>query len=282
MLSRLISELQNQTTENLFTYSVVIVDNDVNKSAQVTVSDWKQKSAIHIEYFCEPDQNIALARNKALANSKGNLIAFIDDDEFPERTWLFNLFKALKNYGADGILGPVIPHFEIKPPSWVIKSRLFDRPTLPSGHVLKWTETRTGNVLLKKEIISKVDKWFDPAFGSGGEDRDFFKRLIDNGHRFIWSNESYVFETVPPHRWNRIILLKRALLRGKMSFKRAKSKPLSVLYSLMAVTIYLPCLPLFVVLGQNYFMIYLIKIFDHIGKLAAFLRINLVKEKYVG
>ena len=35
-------------------------------------------------------QNIALARNKAIENAKGDFIAFIDDDEFPLDQWLLN------------------------------------------------------------------------------------------------------------------------------------------------------------------------------------------------
>ena len=41
-------------------------------------------SGCRVKYCVEPRQNIALARNKALQNAEGDLIAFIDDDEFPD------------------------------------------------------------------------------------------------------------------------------------------------------------------------------------------------------
>ena len=282
MLSNLLNKLQDQVTENQFAYSVVVVDNDANQSARDIVTDWKQKSAIQIDYFCEPEQNIALARNKAVENAKGNLIAFIDDDEFPENQWLLNLYKYITHYQSDGILGPVLPYFEKEPPRWVLKGRFFDRPAHSSGYVLPWTDTRTGNVLLKKALFKIGQKWFDPSFGSGGEDRNFFRRMIEAGYVFVWSNEAPVFETVPPNRWNKRTLIKRALLRGKVAFNSANSKPLSVLYSIVAIITYSCYLPLFFFFGQHIFMKYLIKNCDHLGKVAAFLGIDLVTEKYVG
>lgn len=282
LLRQLLTKLEAQQTTGLFDYSIVIVDNDKQKSANETVSAYKKQSQINISYFVEPEQNIALTRNKAIENTTGDFIAFIDDDEFPENHWLLNLYKAINHYQSDGILGPVLPYFENKPPDWVLKGQFFDRPTHPSGYVLAWTDTRTGNVLFKKSLFKRGHQWFDPAFGSGGEDRDFFKRMINTGCIFIWSNEAPVFETVPPMRWERKILLKRALLRGKMAFNAAESKPLSVAQSLVAIMIYSLCLPIFLIISHHIFMKYLIKLCDHLGKVTAFLRINLINEKYVG
>ncbi len=281
LLTRLLSKLEEQKTEDQFNYDIVIVDNDDQQSARETVNSFAKESKISIHYYVEPEQNIALARNKAIINATGDYVALIDDDEFPENQWLLNMFKAINNYQSDGILGPVLPHFEQEPPLWVLKGHFFDRPTHPSGYVLEWQNTRTGNALLKKDIFKTSQKLFDPVFGSGGEDRDFFKRMINEGYVFRWCNEAPVFETVPPSRWTRAVLLKRALLRGKMALNSAKSKHMSVLYSIVAIVIYSCCLPLFFILGQHIFMKYLIKTCDHLGKFFTFLGINVVKEKYI-
>lgn len=282
LLRRLLTKLESQQSDGLFDYSIVIADNDKFKSACQTVTDYASESRINISYYVEPEQNIALARNKAIENATGDFIAFIDDDEFPENQWLLNLYNAINHYQSDGILGPVLPHFEKEPPQWVLKGRFFDRPAHPTGHILEWTKTRTGNALLRKNVFKPGDKWFDPVYGSGGEDRDFFRRLIGSGCVFVWSNEAPVFETVPPTRWDKIILIRRALLRGKMALNSSNSKTLSVLYSVAAIVIYSCCLPIFFILGQHIFMKYLIKDCDHLGKVAAFLGIDLVTEKYVG
>lgn len=281
-LTRLLSKLENQDTKDFFDYSIVIVDNDKSESARQTVESYARQSKISISYYVEPEQNIALARNKAIENAKGEFIALIDDDEFPDKHWLLNLYNAVNLYKSDGILGPVIPHYEKEPPEWVKKGRFFDRPSHPTGYLLGWKNTRSGNALLRRDIFRKVHKWFDPAFGSGGEDREFFKREIEKGRVFAWCNEASVYETVPPKRWQRTVLMKRALLRGKMALNAAGSKPVSVLKSVVAAVIYTIILPLFMIAGQHVFMKYLIKTCDHLGKIMAFMGVDLVREKYVG
>jgi succinoglycan biosynthesis protein ExoM len=280
-LKRLLSELEKQETEARFDYSIVIVDNDKCESARQTVETYAHQSMLKIRYFVEPVQNIALARNKAIENASGELIALIDDDEYPCEGWLVALHKAIKGFSSDGVLGPVLPHYEKKPPNWVLKGRFFDRPSHPNGNVLGWENTRTGNGLLRKDLFLKGSKWFDPAFGSGGEDRDFFRRRIGEGCVFVWCREAVVFETVTQNRWKRRVLMKRGLLRGKMALAATKSKPLSVLSSLAAATIYTACLPLLFVMGHHFFMKYLVKDCDHLGKVLASLNVDWVKEKYV-
>lgn len=282
MLGTLLSKLDEQETEGLFDYSIVIVDNDRSESARQIADSHARQSKISVDYYVEPEQNIALARNRAIENAKGEFIGLIDDDELPSKNWLLNLYKSLNLYESDGILGPVLPNYEKEPPRWVLKGRFFVRPVHPTGCVLAWNSTRSGNALLRRELFRKDRNWFDPAFGSGGEDRDFFKRMIEDGRVFVWCNEAPVYETVPQKRWQRTILLKRALIRGKMALNAAKSKPVSVLKSAVAIAFYTMGLPLFMIAGHHIFMKYLIKNFDHIGKVLAFIGVDLVREKYIG
>ena len=158
LLRRLLTKLEEQQTDGLFDFAVVVVDNDKLGSAYQTVSEYAIQSAISINYFVEPEQNIAMARNKTIENAKGDYIGFIDDDEFPESQWLLKLYKAILHYEADGILSPVLPHFEISPPSWVLKGKFFERHAPATGQVLDWQNTRTGNALLKKDLfIEQLD-----------------------------------------------------------------------------------------------------------------------------
>ena len=115
-LKRLLEKLQEQSTGGLFSFSAVVCDNDATQSAAPIVSAARENATIDITYCCEPRQNIALARNKALEQAHGDFVAFIDDDEFPVADWLQSLLSACDTYGADGVLGPVRPHFESPPP----------------------------------------------------------------------------------------------------------------------------------------------------------------------
>ncbi len=282
LLKKLLSKLEQQETNGLFDYSAVVVDNDVAESARNTVESFAKQSDLAISYHVQPEQNIALARNKAVENAKGDYIAFIDDDEFPDKKWLQKLCEAQVQYKSDGALGPVLPYFEKEPPGWVVKGNFFDRPAHSTGQVLSWKNTRTGNALLKRELFKPGHLWFNPDFGSGGEDRDFFRRKIEEGHVFVWCDEAPVFETIPPVRWKRTVLLKRAMIRGKMALNSSGSRVTSVFKSMIAVVLYAVSLPFVCVVGHHVFMKYLIKECDHLGKVFAFLGIDLLKEKYVG
>jgi succinoglycan biosynthesis protein ExoM len=281
LLEHLLKELQNQKTDQLFTYSIVVVDNDFTKSAESSVASVKEKSLVEINYFFEPEQNIALARNKAVQNAKGDFIAFIDDDEYPENTWLYQLYRTFVTYNVDGVLGPVKPHYDTLPPKWIMKGRMHERPSHTTGTVLDWTNTRTGNVLIKKNLLDDNNNMFRSEFGSGGEDRDFFRRLIERNHVFIWCNEAPVYETITAERLTRSFMMRRALLRGKMSLVHPTFGMADVFKSIAAVSVYTLILPVLLFLGHHRFMKYLIKNFDHIGRLLAICHIDVIKEKYV-
>jgi glycosyltransferase involved in cell wall biosynthesis len=269
--------LQDQKSHGVFTYNMVVVDNDCTGSARQTVEDFKRNSSIPISYFLEPEQNIALARNKAVENAEGDFIAFIDDDEVPGDSWLFNLLHAYEEFGADGVLGPVLPYYDVDPPKWIIDGKFYERPSHRNGEVLHWKNTRTGNVLLRRDLFNDGDNRFRREFGSGGEDRDFFRRMIAKGFCFVWCAEAPVYEAVTAERCTRSFMLRRALLRGQLPYFTT----VDFVKSLFAVPLYTTFL-FFLFFGSHHlFMKYLIKICDHIGRIFSFFGVHLIEDKYV-
>ena len=280
LLRRLLQDLREQETGGLFTYSILVVDNDSQGSAKAVVSEFAAERKIRADYYIQPEQNIALARNTAVEHAPGDFIVFIDDDESPVQRWLLTLFKACRKFNAHGALGPVHPRFEETPPAWFVAGKFSDRPTYPTGFVIDWRKGRTGNTLLKKEIFEGVTQPFRPEFRTG-EDQDFFRRMIDKGYFFVWCNEAVAFEVVPPIRWNRVFLLKRALLRGHTSVAHPTFSARDILTSLVAAPIYILALPFALAIGQGKFMSILVRLFDHIGRLLGCVGINPIKEPYV-
>jgi glycosyltransferase involved in cell wall biosynthesis len=279
LLPRLLNTLAGQETGGLFTYSITVVDNDGSRSAEATVAEYAAGSSIPVRYCVEPRQNIALARNKAVEHSQSEFIAFIDDDEFPIRTWLLTLFNNCLEYDVDGVLGPVKPHFDESAPRWVIEGKFYERETYPTGLVIDWRKGRTGNVLLKKSLFTDPTP-FNPDFRTG-EDQEFFHRMINAGHKFIWCNEAVAFEVVPPIRWKRTFMLRRALLRGAMEPKAPDFGARSIAQSALAVFAYVAALTVVWIFGHHKFMSVLIRLCDHLGKLLAATGIEVVKDQYV-
>lgn len=277
-LKRLLNELLRQKTEGRFTYSIVVADNDCLRSAEMCVAQIATTTATPICYCVEPRQNIALARNKAMEHADGEFLAFIDDDEFPARDWLLNLFGACTER-VDGVVGSVKRHFEGRPPKWIVKGGFYERATFPTGHQIDWRQGRTNNVMIRTRIVPPEPQPFRPEFRSG-EDQDFFRRMIEQGCFFIWCNEAVVYETVPPVRWKRAFLLRRALLQGSASALHPTFGPAEAAKSLVALPLYLLALP-FTLLSPSRFMLLLVRICDHAGKLLAIVRINPIKEPYI-
>lgn len=280
MLRRLLDRLNDQQAEGLFSYSVVVADNDAMGSAQDAVAAFSSTTHATVTYCVEPRQNIALARNKAIENATGDFVAFIDDDELPTGRWLLTLFKACNEFQVDGVLGPVMPYFDKEVPNWVVKGKFYERPTYPTGFVIDWTKGRTGNVLLRRLLFTSGEPPFRPEFRSG-EDQDFFRRMIERGHVFVWCNEAVAYEIVPPARWRCSFMLRRALLRGTLSPVHPTFGVPHIAKSLIAVPAYTAGLPIALILGRHRLVALLTKLFTHLGTLLACLGIELIKDAYV-
>jgi len=279
MLEELLRKLGQQKTGGLFTFEVVVADNDARQSAEDLVRQLAGAVPVRLTYCAEPVANIARARNKALAHARGDLLAFIDDDEFPTEQWLLSLFETREATGADAVLGPVVPHFEHEPPRWVTKGRFFHRPMYPTYRSINWWEGRTGNVLFSRECLKSVEPPFRDVFAAAGEDVDFFRRLAQKGRRFVWCNEAVVFEHVPASRCTRRYLLRRAALRGS-TFPKLRTRRLSAaLKSLVALPCYTVALPLLAIAGHHVFLKYLIKVLDHGARLLALAGLPIVSER---
>ena len=93
--------------------------------------------------------------------------------------------------------------------------------------------------MLRRAIFDNGENLFKREFGSGGEDRDFFRRMIAKGLRFVWCAEAPVYESVPAERCRRSFMLRRALLRGQLPHFTG----IDFLKSLFAVPLYTASLP---------------------------------------
>jgi glycosyltransferase involved in cell wall biosynthesis len=276
LLARLLDSLDALDTDGSFTWSVVVVDNDAAGSARATA---EQPRRIECRYFIEPEKNIAKARNRTLANSRGDFVAFLDDDEFPVPAWLSLLLATCAKTGADGVLAPVEPHFESAPPRWLVKSGVFHRPRHVTGTPIGLSDARTGNVLMKRQLIAADAEPFDTRFGNGGEDVDFFRRKMAAGKRVTWCDEAIAYESVPPGRATPGYFLRRALLRGQNSIRQRAGRARKVVTSLVAVPVYTLLIPLLGLGGRHRVMPWLIKWCDHFSRLCAVVGVRLVKER---
>jgi len=204
-------------------FEVIVADNDCEQSGSQIVEKFKaafQDKGIPLFYLVESVQNIALARNRSLKPARGELVAFIDDDERPLLHWLQNLYTALIETNADGVWGPVIPNIPESFPEWMRRSKLFQRPTQKNNSAVRSGSMRTGNAIIKRSLLGMRDGLFDKDLGkTGGEDSDLFTWLQQQRFKFVWAEHAPVVEQIEEKRryirWH----LRRAY-RGGWTYSR--------------------------------------------------------------
>lgn len=187
------------------TVRVVVCDNDPDASAQGVCNG-------RATYVHEPAPGIAAARNALLEASAGDdLIAFIDDDEWPEPGWLDALVDTGDRFAADVVTGAVVSDFDEPIPDSLVRS--FERPRQATGTAAAWP--RTGNVLLRRAVLEDPTLRFRDSYGlSGGSDSMLFLELARRGTTMVWSDEAVVHESVPASRTTLRWVVRRAFRLG--------------------------------------------------------------------
>jgi succinoglycan biosynthesis protein ExoM len=219
LLKRLLTSLVKQTFPDGVEMEIIVVDNDVEKSAENLVCGFQDLSAVPLHYFVEPVKSISLARNLAIKAAHGQYLLFIDDDEKASPEWLLHLLKTLKRYDADAVFGQVLPEFNRDTPAWMQNNELFAYTVTVTG--CKALDKYAGNCIIKASLLKQMEAPFDPRYGStGGEDTHLFDRLEQEGARFFYCREAWVAEYLPPARTCLSYLLRRGFKGGNAHTRR--------------------------------------------------------------
>jgi succinoglycan biosynthesis protein ExoM len=195
---------------------VIVVDNDAAESARGVVDAARAGLPFGVEYAVEPERNISLARNRAVAMALAwgaEWAAFVDDDEVVQAQWLDELLEVQARSGADAVAGAVVPRFPAGAPAWAERSGVYARLHRGSGEPVAFLATH--NALVSARLLRREGGPFDPAFGiSGGGDSLFFLRCAREGARMVGAAAAVAEETIPPERMRAGWVLRRAFRTG--------------------------------------------------------------------
>jgi len=194
-------------------FEIVVVDNDPKGSARPVAGRFTER--LPLFYVLEPRPGLAFARNRLVAESKGALLAFIDDDEQAGADWLHVLHGAAVAFGADAVFGSKRYRFPAEVPAWVRTCRIFQRPELEAGAPFPWWLANTGNALVRRSALPDQDRPFRHDFNeTGGEDTDLFRRMALAGAKFAAAPAALVEEDRPAARATLGWILRRAFRNG--------------------------------------------------------------------
>jgi GT2 family glycosyltransferase len=121
------------------------------------------------------NQGLSCARNVGLAAAAGEIVAYIDDDAYPDPDWLTYLAAAFINTNHAGIGGPNVP----PPGNGAIADCVAHAPGGPV-HVLvsdREAEHIPGCNMAFRKAALKAIGGFDPRFRTAGDDVDVCWRL---------------------------------------------------------------------------------------------------------
>lgn len=157
-------DLEKQTYKN---FEVIVVD-QTDDFKEEFYKGWK----FDLNFWFQPEKALWKARNEAIQSAKGDLILLYDDDSLIEPNWIEEHVKCIDYFNADLSSGVSISVVGAEVPK--------------NYSYFKWSEQLdTGNVLIKKEIFSKIG-FFDVNFEKQRMgDGEYGLRCYLNGFRNI-------------------------------------------------------------------------------------------------
>ncbi|MBW4654625.1 MAG: glycosyltransferase [Kaiparowitsia implicata GSE-PSE-MK54-09C] len=185
---------------------ILIVDNAPTSDAtQQLVAQYPQ-----VRYVREPRPGLDWARNRAILEVKGDIIAYTDDDVVVDAGWITALAKVfVENPDVMALTGLIVPYVLDAESQALFElyggfGRGFQRKwrRIKPGDQLPWQLVGTGqfgagaNMAYRRCVFEQVG-YFDPAMDvgtvtNGGGDLEMYFRILKEGHTLVYEPRAMV------------------------------------------------------------------------------------------
>ncbi len=187
-------------------YEVIVVDNNsTDKTSEEVRGRIEQGRGENLRYVFEGRQGVSYARNAGIANARGRIIAFADDDVQVSRDWVRRIKQAFDQHpDVDFLGGKILPRWESEPPGWLTRDHWWALALLDYGDDHFYVNADnpvclpTANASFRREVFNRFGL-FSPDF-SGREDHEFLLRLWRAGIRGMYAPLIVVNAEVQPER----------------------------------------------------------------------------------
>ncbi len=168
---------------------IIVIDNGPDAETEAAALEACRQFRLPTRYVPEPRRGYGCARNRGLAEARGNLLYFLDDDCAAEPDWAGVLFETVTSGRADlaggsrvsGRSGLAARLEYLSTDGPVLSPRL---PARAAPHL------STSNLLLRREVAERAGR-FDEGLAMC-EDRDFTARARDLGFRLLFEPRARV------------------------------------------------------------------------------------------
>jgi len=211
MLRNALETLVNQITGGKFSFEVLVIDDGSTDATAAVVGDFVRNSITPVIYVYKEHGGEGDARNRGVAEARGDWIAFCDDDQLADPTWLKELYRTAQENRADVVDGAVylkLPDPCPLPMGSQSRGVLSEKVYSPAKHPGKVC-VAGGNVLVRKSLFRELGG-FDLSFRQC-VDADFFWRVEQAGAKMCYAPEAVVYHVIPRERL-RVSYLREACL----------------------------------------------------------------------
>jgi glycosyltransferase involved in cell wall biosynthesis len=205
----------------------VVVDNHCTDSTALVVEELGKRSLIELRRVIEPRVGSSFARNRGVAEARGDFIFFLDDDVIVEANWALVLLDEIERRGLDAACGAVLPRWAHTPPRW-LGPRLYPKLSVhpqaaldsPDGGALETLEHYfSANVGFRRATFERFGRFREDlgVFRGnpiGGEETDLFARIIAGGGKIGFAPRARVHHLIPPQRMTRSYLRRKSFTYG--------------------------------------------------------------------
>ncbi|MFW5726410.1 MAG: glycosyltransferase [bacterium] len=219
-------------------YEAIVVNNNSTDRTESICQEFISKHPeSNIRHVVETQQGHSYARNRGIAESKGDLIAYIDDDAFVREdfaTNIINFFKKMPQVQAIG--GKVIPVYQTESPAWMTPYLLPLVSALDMGEKARPFRGRKfpigANVTFRKTVFERYGS-FNVKLGRigsglmGGDEKEMIFRMKKEGEQIWYVPDVVVEHIIPPKRLQMSYIRGLAEGVGKSETQRLKGAPVS-------------------------------------------------------
>ena len=177
-----------------------------------------------IRYINEPIQGHPYTKNRGIRESRGEIVAFLDDDVYLSSGWLTALVSSFERHPDVACIGGrVVPHFETDRPKWLEDGMLIIYGITEFGEnerEIRPPEVPIGcNMAFRREVFEQIGD-FPTSLGRkpgnllSNDENYFLLCAAKAGLKTFYSPDAKVSHRIPPIRTSRNWILRRWYWQG--------------------------------------------------------------------
>lgn len=194
-------------------WEFLIIDNGSRDTTPAMLAGHAWPQGWRVRMVREEKLGLSNARNRAIAEARGEYVIFMDDDETADPDWLCAFERLITAQRPDAFGGRIQVLFEDARPPWLTDELLgflgeLNRADAICPLVDPGSSFYGGNFGFRRAVCGTVGG-FDAMLGrkgsdnTGGEEVDFYRRLIQAGFRVWWTPEAVIHHRIQAAKLNR-------------------------------------------------------------------------------